>query len=267
MPDQTDPSKMSDEELDKAIAGEELEEQEEEENKEEDGEQPKPGEQEEELEEEQPEKEEDEKPASRRENLRIQQLLDRIKEDSPRPKPVESLDYEKELDADEETLKRLQTDRDTTGQQYYQQGLDQAKSLMFRTRLEIDAPKVEAKHPELDKDSDKFNPTLADAINRMYLSTVGFQPGDEKKGTAETVQDAGLRYSTYVESIFELATEIAGEQTQESKKNITKQASKMGIRPDGSSAKKLNLNKHPGDMTDEELDAMLASQGLASKKR
>lgn len=248
MPQKTDPSSMSDEELDKAIDPE-IEEQESEEPDEPELEETEEPEEVEETEEEEP------KPPSRREQLRIQQVLSKLKEDREAPKPKatpDALDYEKALDADPELIAQLKADREKSNNAFYQQGIEQAKSIQFHTRLEIDAPRVEAKYPQLDKDSDKFNPELANAINTMFLSTVGY---DE---STDTVKNPNLRYAPYVESIFELAGEIAGEKTAEVTKHIKSQAAKTGLRPDGSSGKKLNLNKPPEQMTDEELDAVIA---------
>lgn len=201
------------------------------------------------------EEEDDPKPPSRREQLRIQQLLSKFKEDGPeskkKPNRPEALDYKDELDADEAVIEKLTTDRDTFGEQMYRQGLEQAKSLRFHTRLEIDAPRVEVKYPQLDKTSDDFKPALANAINQMYLSAVGY---DSK---TDTVQNPDIRYAEYVESMFELADEMGSQRVEATRQNIKKQAGSTGLRPDGSAPKRMNLNKAPADMTDEELAAVI----------
>lgn len=252
MAKKTDPKEMSDEELEEAINPQEPEEPAELEVPEPD-EPEEPEEPEEPSEEEEPEEEEP-KPPSRREQLRIHQILAKRDEAAvPKPKQApDALDYEAALDADPELIKRLKEDRDKSNKAFFDQGMEQAKSLQFHTRLEVDAPRVEAKYPQLDKESKDFNPELALAINTMFLSTVGYDQ------SADTVRDPSLRYSTYVESIFELAGEIAGEQTEGTRKSIVKQAARTGLRPDGSRAKKMNLNKPPDQMTDEELDAVIA---------
>lgn len=256
-----DPSEMTDEELDKALEEADAPEpdtppevdppEEEEEEKPAPVEPPKPDEPEEDP-------EEEEKPPSRRETLRVQAILAKLKEEKADPTPTPSpdaIDYEKAIDADPELIKRLQADRDSTNKSFFNQGLEQAKSIQFHTRLEIDAPRVDVKYPQLDKTSDQFHPGLADAINAMYLSTVGY---DQNK---DTVRDPSIRYYDYVDSIFELASEIAGQQTAATRTNIGKQAAKTGLRPDGSSAKpvRVDMNKRPQDMTDDELDAVIAA--------
>jgi hypothetical protein len=67
--------------------------------------------------------------------------------------------------------------------------------------------------------------------------------------------------------MFELVDEVSSRKVQQSQKNIAKQASRTGLRPDGSSAKRLDLSKPPEAMTDEELDAMIAKSGFSPKKR
>lgn len=258
-------NKPNDEELDKDLEQEELDKQEQEELDKEEEELEEEEELDSDEESEEDEDEEEEKPKSRREQLRIQQLIEKLKEKDETPaqkptKPDDAIDYSKSLDADEEVIEKLTADRDSFGERMYQQGLEEAKSIRFLTRLEVDAPRVEAKYPQLDKNSEEFNPALAKSINEMYLSTVGFDPKTQR------VRNANIRYSDYVESMFELADEMATAKVADTQKNIRKQAASTGMRPDGSSAKKLNLNKAPGDMTDEELDAFLKRAGMGTGK-
>lgn len=197
---------------------------------------------------------------SRRESLRIQQLLQKYPEldpespPAPRPQAPPALDYDKELEADPETVKRLQEDRQQYAEALYRQGLEQTKSIQFHTRLEVDAPKIEAKFPQLDPKNEKeFKPVLAQTINQMYLSSVGY---DQK---TDTVSNPNIRYADYVEAIFELGDEIGTQKVAATKTNIVKQAAQTAVRPDGSSPKAtLNLNKEPEQMTTEELHAYLA---------
>lgn len=199
---------------------------------------------------------------SRREQLRINQLLKKYgdpeapSQPSQAPKPS-GMNYQEELEADAETTQRLEADRQAAANNAYEQGLRQADSIEFRTRLEIDAPKIEGKYPQLSKDSEEFNPVLADTINQMYLNHVGFDPN------TGFVQNKGVRYSDYVESMFELADEMGSKKVEAARTNITKQAAQTGLRPDGSVTKSLNLNKGPQEMSDEELDAYLKQNGLA----
>jgi hypothetical protein len=58
---------------------------------------------------------------------------------------------------------------------------------------------------------------------------------------------------------MELGEKIGSRRSQATAKNVAKQATQTGLRPDGSQAKKLNLNKAPEDMTLEELYAVTGS--------
>ena len=207
-----------------------------------------------------PEEPAEEPKPSRRESLRIQQLIQKMKqpdEKAPEAPPVATgMDYSTALDADPTVLGQLEADRTQYGQAERQQGRQEAmetvKSIQFHTRLEIDAPKVESKYPVLDKDSSDFNPAVADAINNWYLATAGYNP------QTDTVNNANVRYSDFVEGIMELADEMAGEKNTKTVQNVAKQAAATGLRPDGSKAKALNLNQNPENMTDEELKAVIA---------
>lgn len=210
------------------------------------------------------EKQDSKKPESRRENLRIRQLVAKLQEERAKPHVPQhqgGLDYRTELNADDEVLKRLEADRQAAAERSFKEGLAYADSVQFHTRLEIDTPKVMTKYPQFDQDSEHFNPVAADAINQWYLATVGY---DAKTGM---VKNPNVRYADFVEGIMELADEMAGHKVAESRRNITNQAANTGLRPDSNSTKRLNLNKDPGAMTDEELDAVLGSAGLLPKKR
>ena len=210
----------------------------------------------EEISEEQPEK-----PTSRRADLRIQKLIEKLKtQDKPSIPQAQGINYQDELDADPEVIAKLDADRQTYGDSLYQNGLDQANAIQFNTRLEIDAPRVLEKYPQLNPEDNSFNPALADAINNWYLSTVGWNP--EK----QTVSNPNIRYQEFAESIFELGNEIAGQKVQATAKNIAKQAATTGLRPDGSSSKRMNLNQPIENMSDEELAAYGKTLGLSTKK-
>jgi hypothetical protein len=222
-----DLTKLTDEELDQAIeSGSELdqspsepttEEVAEETTEEEVAETPAEVEEAEPVEE-QGEEEAPQQP-SRRENLRIQQVLERLKQQpkAPEAKPAEGLDYGTALDADPEVIQQLQADRQAASQTAYNQGLEQAKSIQFHTRLEIDAPKVEGKYAQLNpEDKANFNPALANAINTWYLSTAGYDQA------SDTVANPNIRYAEFVEGIMELGEVIGAQKAQKSVQNIAK---------------------------------------------
>lgn len=201
----------------------------------------------------------------RLESLKIQQLIQQMKTQTPtQPKSEEPLatgmDYSSALDADPDIISKLESDRTQYGQAEREVGrseaLEQVKFIQFNTRLDIDAPRIESKYPVLDKSSDQFNPAVANALNSMYLSAVGFEAGDETKPAK--VQNSNLRYADYIEGLMELADEVASEKNSQTVKNVAKQAAATGLRPDGSKAKSLDLSKDARDMSDDELKAIIA---------
>lgn len=218
----------------------------------------------EEVEEEAPEQTQqqaDEQP-SRRETLRIQSLLKKYGPPQERQAPQQNgVDFRSMIDADDSVYEQLENATKNYGNQVSQEGLKQLHAVQFNTRLEVDTPKVLSRHPQLDPQSDDFNPAVAASFNEMYLSAVGY---DEVDGS---VTNPNLRYADYIDGMFELVEEAASRKIQTSTRNITRQAARTGLRPDGSSAARLDLTKDPASMTDKELDAMLAKNGLAPKSR
>lgn len=210
-------------------------------------------------EEETPEPAEEERPPSRRESLRIQKLISKMKQQPQAQQyQAQGMDYRQAINADDEVYNQLEADRQQVANIGFNEGLSRAQSIQWRTSLELDNPKIEAKYPQLNKESDQFNPAAADAINSWYLSSVGYDP------QTQTVANPGVRYAEFVEGIMELADEMAGARVERTSRNIAQQAASTGLRPDGSTARRMNLNKAPEDMTDEELNAVI-SQALPKK--
>lgn len=206
------------------------------------------------------EKKEEEKPSPRRDK-RIKELLDRLHEkDEPSPEKKTGLNYRDALDADDDTIKQLEQDREAYGKGLFEEGLQRANSMQFHTRLEIDVPKIEAKYPQLDPRSAGFDADTLDEINQMYLHLSGYD------GATGNVKTANLRYADFVDYQMNLADRIASKRSAESSRNIARQASQTAIRPNGSSAKALDLNKAPEQMTDEELDAVI-NQAIPPRTR
>ena len=203
---------------------------------------------------------EEEPQMSRRKAKRLEKLeglVQRLKQPNQQtpPQSPQGIDYRKMIDADDPRLyDQLDKASQEYGQTQFQAGLEQANTVRFHTRLEIDAPRVEGKYPQFDQSSQEFNPGATAAINEWYLETVGYD------SQTDTVRNPNLRYSDFVEGIMELADAMAGVRTTQSTQNIAKQAANAGLRPDGSSAKPLNWQgKRPEDMTDDELKAAVAA--------
>lgn len=208
---------------------------------------------------------EEQAPPSRREQLRIHDLLKKYGPPKPQEAqtPQGALDYGKALDADPEIIKQLEADRQAAIHSAVDENQAQLQTYRWETMVNLDNPQVESKYPQLDKNSPDFNPALSNAIGQMYFQVSGVTTYPD--GTY-TVSTPGIRYKDYVESIFELGNEIAGAKTADTTKNIAKQSAQTGLRPDGSSAKRLNLNKDPKDMTMEELYAASGLPDTRPKK-
>jgi hypothetical protein len=261
-----DPSKMSDEELKDAIKLEEtpineepVETPKEEPLKEEPPKEPEaPVEEDGQGEEEEPQAPEpvEAPPMSRREQLRVADLLKKYPDLKQEPAKVAGVDFRNKVEADDDTYKTLEDTTQQYGQAQFNAGLEQAKSIQFHTRLEIDAPRVEAKYPRLDPNSEQFDKEAANDMYAMYTRMTGYDAQND------TVAHPNIRWIDFADAQMNLARRIAAEQSVESSKNIAKQAAQTGLRPDGSTSKKLNLNKAPGQMTDEELKAVIAQAGM-----
>lgn len=275
-----DVTKLTDEELQARIDGKEPEETEQEvaetpddekpsEEKTEEKPEPEKQEETEEPQKEEPEAkqpEEEQKPPSRRETLRIQQILAKRKE-AQKPQPQQPsqptnqdlLNYSDALDADPEVIRQLEEDRQRASSVQYNLGLQQAEEFSraqnvaseFRTNIKLDYPLVKDK-------LDKLDPIDREAIDVEYLQMTGY---DTETGL---VQNPNIGYAEYVEARIEQAERLASRLNARTVKNVAKQAAQTGLRPDGSSAKSLNLNKAPEEMTNEELQAMV-DRGLAGK--
>lgn len=205
------------------------------------------------------ESEAEEPPVSRREALRIQQVIEKAKQGAYAPKPEQpaGLDYRTALDADEAVYTQLEADRKALGESQYNSGLEQAKSIQFHTRLEIDAPRVYDKYPQLDKNSAQYNPAVQQAVDSWYLATTGYDAATDR------VANPSIRYSEFVEGIFELGNEIAGEKVQATVKNVAKQAAQTGIRPNGQASKQYAGNDET-QMSNEQLESLI-KRGLNIK--
>ena len=152
----------------------------------------------------------------------------------------------------------METDRQTVSDAAYLQGLRQSEVKEWKRDLKFEAPVVEEKFPFLNpRDTANFNPAAADVMNQKYLRFIGYQPGDPQKGVPESILYPDVSYREFVEGEMEFIDELASRKVAETTKNIAKQAATTGLRPDGSSAKRLNLNQSEKDMTLEELYAAI----------
>lgn len=197
----------------------------------------------------------EEKPPSRREQLRINTLLEKYgdpRERVPAPSHPQQLDYSQALDAEPEVVQQLQEDRQRVGEAEYNRGqTDSAQAMeymQFYNNVRFDLPLVTEKLSKLDPDT-------ASAIDKRYLQFTGTDT------SRKTVKHPEVGYADYVDAEIEFIERAAKSMTAQSTKNIARQSAMTGLRPDGSSSKRLDLNKAPGDMTMEELYAVTGAAG------
>jgi hypothetical protein len=204
---------------------------------------------------------EEERPPSRREQLRVQQLL---KKYGPPPERVPSQktpDFRSQIEADEPVYQQLESTAQQYGADLFNQGLQQADYTSWRRFLQMDEKQVRSQYDVLNPSKkDVYHPALEDALRGKYLRFIGYNPGDPARGIAPSVQNSDVSYYDFVESEMEFADEIASQRVANSTQNIAKQAANAGLRPDGSSAKPLNWQgKDPSVMSEAELKAGIAA--------
>lgn len=225
---------------------------------------PAPAEQQEEEPQDNPELQEEEEPEepepapSRREQLRVQDLLRKYGPPKPQAPSQTGPDFRSHINADEEVYKELE---DTTSQyiaQERQAVLKQAEYTSWRRFLQLDENQIRSKYDILDPSKpDAYHGTLEKALQQKYLRFVGFDAGDPEKGVSPTVQNPDISYAEFVEAEMEFSDELASQKVFKTTQNIARQAATTGLRPDGSTPKRMDLTKAPEDMSDEELQAAI----------
>lgn len=216
------------------------------------GEQPQPGEEQEEQE---------EAPPSRREQLRVQNLLKKYgPPNANRQAPSQSgPDFRTRVNADEDVYKDLEDTARQYGQEQYNAGQGQAEYTTWKRFLQMDENHLRDKYPELRPGDEKHHQVLENALQSKYLRFVGFDAGDPNKGISPSVMYPDISYAEFVESEMEFSDELASLKVSTSTKNIASQAARGGLRPDGSSPKRMDLTKDPSQMTDDELNAAITA--------
>lgn len=249
-----DVTKLTDEELQQRISGEETPTPEP--TEEEAGETAEPVEEPveavvEEVKEPEENGEEQAPPPSRREQLRINDLLKKYgpPPEAPRTAPSQDrMDYAQQLEADPEVVKRLEADRQAAAKQAFDEGQQSANQRreydQFYNNIRFDLPLVKDR-------LDRLDPEDVQELDDEYLFVTG---ADTTKGT---VKIPNLSYAAWMNARLDQTERLAARMNAQTVKNVAKQAATTGLRPDGSSAKKLNLNQAPQNMSIEELYASI----------
>ena len=139
-----------------------------------------------------------------------------------------------EMEYDPETLKLLEEDRQRIAADAYQQGAGERNRQIqerFMDRFEVDADRVVAKYPQMDEDSQNFDPDLAADLNEKFLAYTGY---DERTGV---FHNPIMRYKDFVDAEMATLERYSSTRNAETAKNVAKQVSRTGVRPGGGSRK------------------------------
>ena len=194
----------------------------------------------EEVEEEQAtEPEESEEDLSPRQQKRVEQIkemklnkiLDRVTQgNKPQTQPgYKPLDYATSLEADPETIKQLQNDRDN-----YANSMQ--ASVDTRMTTELWKRDIKSSLPLVKDKMDKLDPADARAIDQEYLLYSGFN------AETGTVANPNIDYAEFVEAQIERAERLATNLSLRSQKNVVKQAAQTGLRPTGGTSKATKIS-------------------------
>lgn len=187
--------------------------------------------------------------------LGMNKILDRIqavRETPSQRQKSEPLDYRQAIDAPDEVYEQLTSDRDAYGQSQYEQGVSEASRNSRLDKWELSA-KID--YPLVADKLSKLAPEDVDVLNREYFLVSGVKQTPD--GGIQDVTNPNISYADFVNARIEQAERLAARMNLNTQRNVARQAANTGLRPDGTSAKPLNLNKAPQDMTDAELDAYI----------
>lgn len=162
----------------------------------------------------------------------LNKILDRItqvKQPQSAPQQNSNLNYREVMDAPDEVYSQLEKEREQVRNQAYNEGINRFERFEFEQNLKTDLPLVQEKLSKLD-------PAAAEALDRMYLQTIGFNP----ETGIPTVK--GIGYADFIDAQLELANSIASNKVINSQRNIAKQAAQTGIRPDGGGRQGFQVN-------------------------
>lgn len=194
---------------------------------------------------------------SRREQLRVQDLLRKYGPPQRPEAPSQDVpNFREKIAADEEVYQTLEETAKQYGAQQYDAGQSKAELTTWRRFLQLDESTLRNKYEELNPSSEAYHSALEKTLQQKYLNFVGYIPGDGK--APDRVLNPDVSYLDFVEAEMEFANELATQKAQRTTQNIAKQAATTGLRPDGSTPKRMDLNKDPSEMSDEELEAAIS---------
>lgn len=155
----------------------------------------------------------------------------------PKPDEYDPLKYEEAVDPEGQIdPKKLEEDREKYAKSEAQKAANEAAmQTHFKAEQQRFWDSVTAESKSLSKDpefeflneeSENFDPDKAEWANGMFLTMVGH---DQKSGTARRTD---LSYEKTMRTLFSAVKDFAEEEAAKSAKNMAKQASNTGVRPD-----------------------------------
>jgi hypothetical protein len=187
--------------------------------------------------------------------LGMNKILDRIqavRETPSQRQRQDPLDYRQAIDAPDEVYEQLASDRDAYGRAQREEGVQDASRNSRLDKWELSA-KID--YPLVAEKLKTLAPEDVDVLNREYFLVSGVRQSDG--GGITDVANPNIGYADFINARIEQAERLATRMNINTQKNVARQAANTGLRPDGTSAKPLNLNKAPHDMSDAELDAYI----------
>lgn len=198
---------------------------------------------------------------------RRKSFLESIQKDTPpppelpKPEDYNPLKYEEAVDSEGQVdTKKLEEDREKYAKTEAQKAANeaalkthyQAEQQRFWDSVTTESKSLvkEEGYEFLNEDSEEFDADKAERINGLYLTMVGH---DQKSGTARRTD---LSYDKFVREYVGQLREFAEEEAAKSQKNIAKQASNTGVRPDSKVRTGPSIDT-PGDirkLSDEEFE-------------
>ena len=180
--------------------------------------------------------------------------------------------------ADEFKADELKTDREKAAQNAFAKGAEIERSIQAQERFWDNNTRDEEilyLNPEFQflnpENKSEYNEKRANAINQMYLQTIGYREDplydpttrqpligqDGKQLVRPSAARTDIPYKIFVEGYVASMEDYAEDQALEETTNIVKQQNKQGVRPGGGGSKRSKPSLTPGvfrDMSDEDFE-------------
>lgn len=149
------------------------------------------------------------------------------------PNPYQPLELKDGMEVDPA---QLEEDRKKVGDGRYAEGLQtginqstsEVRKELWADRFDIDSERVTARYSELNPDDESYNPRLEAYLVGQYIAFTGMEK--DARGRV-TIQRDNIRFKDFVEAEMKNLDEVATARGATSRKNVTAQVAKTGVRP------------------------------------